>query len=132
MVNRLPLVFFRLLTLVTRKLSYDLQYRRPPSVPLQTRLPLQFVIVGGGISGLACAIGLRRVGHNVLVLESEADISHVRRTVTPSYCLWLMFNSVSGRRLLWWDENASKYDQDLPYARLSLPFLRTTLTFTCF
>lgn len=56
------------------------QFRPSPSTPLQTRLPLQFVIIGGGISGLASAIGLRRVGHNVLVLESETDIYHVRRT----------------------------------------------------
>ncbi|OAX34598.1 FAD/NAD(P)-binding domain-containing protein [Rhizopogon vinicolor AM-OR11-026] len=39
-------------------------------------LSIDFLVVGGGIAGLACAIALRRVGHNVVVLErsSDADI----------------------------------------------------------
>jgi salicylate hydroxylase len=34
-----------------------------------------FVIIGGGIAGLACAFALGRVGHKVVVLEkaTEAD-----------------------------------------------------------
>ncbi|KAH6880181.1 hypothetical protein BKA70DRAFT_1473484 [Coprinopsis sp. MPI-PUGE-AT-0042] len=39
-----------------------------------TGLPVSFVVVGGGISGLSCAIALRRVGHRVTVLEKHADV----------------------------------------------------------
>ncbi|PIL22837.1 hypothetical protein GSI_15532 [Ganoderma sinense ZZ0214-1] len=39
--------------------------------PLQATLPISFLIIGGGIAGLACALALRRVGHHVLVLERE-------------------------------------------------------------
>ncbi|KAH9933558.1 FAD/NAD-P-binding domain-containing protein [Epithele typhae] len=37
--------------------------------PLRTQLPIDFVIVGGGLAGLSCALALRRVGHRVTVLE---------------------------------------------------------------
>ncbi|KAM5538702.1 hypothetical protein V8D89_007731 [Ganoderma adspersum] len=39
--------------------------------PLQATLPISFLVIGGGIAGLACALALRRVGHHVLVLERE-------------------------------------------------------------
>ncbi|TFK86877.1 FAD/NAD-P-binding domain-containing protein [Polyporus arcularius HHB13444] len=39
------------------------------NLPLQTSFPISFLIIGGGIAGLACALALRRVGHHVLVLE---------------------------------------------------------------
>ncbi|KAI9001468.1 FAD/NAD-P-binding domain-containing protein [Trametes punicea] len=39
------------------------------SPPLQTSLPINFLIIGGGNAGLACALALRRVGHHALVLE---------------------------------------------------------------
>ncbi|RDX40536.1 FAD/NAD(P)-binding domain-containing protein [Lentinus brumalis] len=41
----------------------------PRPSPPQTSYPITFVIVGGGIAGLACALALRRVGHRVTVLE---------------------------------------------------------------
>ncbi|EGN99370.1 hypothetical protein SERLA73DRAFT_90724 [Serpula lacrymans var. lacrymans S7.3] len=44
-----------------------------PSVPTQASLSIDFLVVGGGIGGLACAIALRRVGHRVLVLEKAAS-----------------------------------------------------------
>ncbi|KAG6836368.1 hypothetical protein H0H93_008729 [Arthromyces matolae] len=37
----------------------------------QASLTIDFVIVGGNIAGLACAIALRRVGHRVTVLEED-------------------------------------------------------------
>lgn len=40
-------------------------------------LPIDFVIVGGGIAGLSSAIALSRVGHRVTVLERERTVDHV-------------------------------------------------------
>ncbi|KAG1834961.1 hypothetical protein DFJ58DRAFT_868483 [Suillus subalutaceus] len=40
----------------------------------KAELTIKFLIVGGGIAGLACAIALRRVGHHVVVLEQYSDI----------------------------------------------------------
>ncbi|KAI0750055.1 FAD/NAD-P-binding domain-containing protein [Daedaleopsis nitida] len=47
-------------------MSYSSNFR-----PQQCGLPISFVIIGGGIAGLACALALRRVGHRVLVLEKS-------------------------------------------------------------
>lgn len=41
----------------------------------RTSFPINFTVVGGGLSGLACAIALRRAGHNVVVLERDEQIS---------------------------------------------------------
>ncbi|TFK82184.1 FAD/NAD-P-binding domain-containing protein [Polyporus arcularius HHB13444] len=41
------------------------------TAPLQTAHPISFLVIGGGIAGLACALALRRVGHHVLVLERQ-------------------------------------------------------------
>ncbi len=46
--------------------------------PKQAALPIDFVIVGGGITGFSTAIALRRVGHRVLVLEKDEDVNQVR------------------------------------------------------
>ncbi|KAF9026024.1 FAD/NAD(P)-binding domain-containing protein [Hymenopellis radicata] len=43
--------------------------------PKQAALPIDFVIVGGGITGFSTAIALRRVGHRVLVLEKDEDVN---------------------------------------------------------
>ncbi|KAF4597197.1 hypothetical protein EYR40_007648 [Pleurotus pulmonarius] len=45
-----------------------------PKSPKQTELAIRFLIIGGGMSGLACAIALRRVGHQVTVLEQERTL----------------------------------------------------------
>ncbi|KAF8071521.1 hypothetical protein FPV67DRAFT_878314 [Lyophyllum atratum] len=37
----------------------------------QAKLSVDFLIVGGGVAGLACAVALRRVGHRVTVLEQD-------------------------------------------------------------
>ena len=39
--------------------------------------PIEFLIVGGGVGGLACAVALRRVGHHVLVIEKDTSIDSV-------------------------------------------------------
>ncbi|KAG6861635.1 hypothetical protein C0995_014074 [Termitomyces sp. Mi166 len=46
----------------------------------QAALKIDFLIVGGDIAGLACAVALRRVGHRVTVLEQDdADTLNKRR-----------------------------------------------------
>ena len=46
--------------------------------PKQASLIIDFLIIGGGLAGLASAIALRRVGHRVTVLERNLCInSHV-------------------------------------------------------
>ncbi|KAF7375625.1 6-hydroxynicotinate 3-monooxygenase [Mycena sanguinolenta] len=44
------------------------------SASTQAKLAIDFLVIGGGVSGLACAIALRRVGHRVVVLEREKEI----------------------------------------------------------
>ncbi|ESK84839.1 hypothetical protein Moror_14964 [Moniliophthora roreri MCA 2997] len=44
------------------------------SLPKQTSLSIHFIIVGGGLAGLACAIALKRVGHRVTVLEKTQSL----------------------------------------------------------
>jgi 2-polyprenyl-6-methoxyphenol hydroxylase-like FAD-dependent oxidoreductase len=43
---------------------------------------MRVVVVGGGIAGLSAAIGLRRVGHDVVVLEQAARIDPVGAGIT--------------------------------------------------
>ena len=44
-----------------------------------SRILIDFIVVGGGITGLACALALRRVRHRVIVLEKvvEEQVSQV-------------------------------------------------------
>ncbi|KAK6988372.1 6-hydroxynicotinate 3-monooxygenase [Favolaschia claudopus] len=39
-----------------------------------TKLIIDFLIIGAGVSGLSCAIALRRAGHRVVVVEREKEI----------------------------------------------------------
>ncbi|KAI0640003.1 FAD/NAD(P)-binding domain-containing protein [Trametes polyzona] len=62
--------------------------------PLQTALPINFIIIGGGIAGLACAIALRRVGHHPVVLE-QRDRSNVSSDLglrLPPNCTKVLFH----------------------------------------
>ncbi|KAK0484232.1 hypothetical protein EDD18DRAFT_1293742 [Armillaria luteobubalina] len=47
------------------------------NLPKNAALAIDFVIVGGGVAGFACAIALRRVGHHVLVLEKDATFPSI-------------------------------------------------------
>ncbi|KAJ6525963.1 hypothetical protein B0H19DRAFT_1197546 [Mycena capillaripes] len=42
--------------------------------PTQATLSIDFLVIGAGVSGLACAIALQRVGHRVVVIEREKEI----------------------------------------------------------
>jgi salicylate hydroxylase len=39
--------------------------------------PLQILIIGAGLGGLACAIACRHAGHDVLILEKAAELSEI-------------------------------------------------------
>jgi glycine/D-amino acid oxidase-like deaminating enzyme len=53
---------------------------RCQSASTQAALTIDFLIMGAGVSGLACAIALQRVGHRVVIIEREKEIgeSNVR------------------------------------------------------
>jgi salicylate hydroxylase len=42
-----------------------------PDVPPRTEDMLEFIVIGGGIAGLACAYSLKEAGHQVTVLEQS-------------------------------------------------------------
>ena len=45
--------------------------RRAPSAPVAARAPLRVAIIGGGVSGLACALTLQRAGVAVTIFEAR-------------------------------------------------------------
>lgn len=55
-----------------------------PSATTMTAVftPLSVAIVGGGISGLACAVSLRRAGHHVTIYERFDYASEVGATIS--------------------------------------------------
>ncbi|KAH9063608.1 FAD/NAD-P-binding domain-containing protein [Lactarius vividus] len=57
-------------------------------------LRIRFVIVGGGAAGLACAVALRRVGHQVTVLEKDPNFvgSSKRRGIRMPPNMTKIFN----------------------------------------
>ncbi|KAF8650592.1 hypothetical protein AX16_005177 [Volvariella volvacea WC 439] len=61
------LIRFSILAMSPQK---DLRENLPP----QTKHAIHFLVVGGGVGGLACAIALRRVGHRVTVLEKNLTL----------------------------------------------------------
>lgn len=40
-------------------------------------LPIDFIVIGGGTSGLCSAISLSRIGHRVTLLEQSDDFEEV-------------------------------------------------------
>lgn len=44
----------------------------------------QFLIIGCGLGGLATAIGVRRAGHRVTILEKAAELHEVSFTFRPN------------------------------------------------
>ncbi|KAI0360984.1 FAD/NAD-P-binding domain-containing protein [Trametes cingulata] len=62
--------------------------------PLQAATPINFLIIGGGVAGLSCAIALRRVGHHVLVLERKhrADVCSNTGIRLPPNCTKILFH----------------------------------------
>ncbi|KAG6915954.1 hypothetical protein DXG01_009176 [Tephrocybe rancida] len=53
---------------------HDMAYKDEYPPPKQAELQIDFLIVGGGLSGLACAVALRRIGHRVVVLEADKTL----------------------------------------------------------
>ena len=76
-----PCLYFLLLTPLTG--TERIQTRSHESAKKAT-LQIRFVIIGGGAAGLSCAVALRRVGHQVIVLEKGPDFIGVRTTPVPS------------------------------------------------
>lgn len=93
------------------------------SAPLQASLPIDFLIVGGGIAGLACAIALRRVGHRAVVLERDggfASVCILLQCYTPVLTMFLKEKSSGGCRLA---PNLSKVSAVF-HTYLSYPILK--------
>ena len=78
-------------------------------------LKIRFVIVGGGASGLACAVALRRVGHHVILLEKEPNfvgVSNRSFPPSPSPALLLTLVLSPGEHTPR-SPHVTKYDQNL-------------------
>ena len=64
-------------------------------------LPIEFIIIGGGVAGLTSAIALSRVGHHVTLLEVDPTFKEVRcRTLVSDLTVTtIRILDNSGRRL---------------------------------
>ncbi|MCJ7568856.1 MAG: FAD-dependent oxidoreductase [Anaerolineales bacterium] len=58
-----------------------------PEKPGSQDRPEKVAIVGGGPSGLSCAIALRRIGHDVHLFESNLALGGLMEQVIPAYRL---------------------------------------------
>lgn len=64
---------------------------------------MKFVIIGGGIAGLATAIALRKASHEVIVLEAKPEFTEVcMATLYPSRATYhqLLVQSVASYEVL--------------------------------
>lgn len=43
---------------------------------------MKFIVLGGGLTGLSCALTLKKNGHEVVVLEKEAEVGGLTKCVT--------------------------------------------------
>ena len=50
--------------------------RQPPVI--KSPIMIDFLVVGGGVVGLSCAIALQQTGHRVVVVERDASVDDVR------------------------------------------------------
>lgn len=53
----------------------------------KAEISLHFIIVGGGIAGLATAFALSLVGHRVTVIEESDGRIQVSATSIPAFCV---------------------------------------------
>lgn len=93
--------------------AYLIHYRPQTShaAAKKAALPIRFVIVGGGAAGLACAVALRRVGHQVILLEKDSNFVGVS-ILTCATHPGLIPYSLPGEHTPW-SPYATKYDQNL-------------------
>ncbi|KAH9021032.1 FAD/NAD-P-binding domain-containing protein [Lactarius hengduanensis] len=86
-----PLV---LRTVSVLRLSLISPQTRSHAAAKKATLRIRFVIVGGGAAGLACAVALRRVGHQVIVLEKDLNFvgSSKRRGIRMPPNMTKIFN----------------------------------------
>lgn len=80
-LNSSPRNYFPLLSRLN-VLHFVFQTRSHESAK-KASLRIRFVIVGGGAAGLSCAVALRRVGHEVIILEKGPNFIGVRTAPVP-------------------------------------------------
>lgn len=54
----------------------------------QSGVKIKFLVVGGGIAGVACAYALRRSGHEVHVVEEADGLGQVRPSAAWTLLQW--------------------------------------------
>lgn len=61
-----------------RYLSFGPYLQQPSTSTLHNHLSIDFIVIGGGLTGLTTAYALARGGHRVTVLEKD-NFDNVRR-----------------------------------------------------
>ena len=65
---------------------------------IQSRPCCSVLVVGAGLGGLAAAIGIRKAGHDVIVLERMGELREVCTRYIASISISTLMLSVSGWR----------------------------------